>query len=286
MNLNVSVSGEKEVAAMLESIPGKAHRAAAVALNKAGKEVKGSVVNEMLTVFDRPTRFTINSLQLTPATKDNLNAVVWFKTPDRMGQHYLVPQVDGGQRRLKGFEQAIDLGELVPAAGAKIDQYGNVSIGQIRQLLSVLGRAEAAAGYMANITDRSRRRNTRQRDYVVIDGRQKGHLPQGVYQRFQTGSGFGAKTKRTILDRSKAYQKGSRKIAVRDPRTGRIVRWESTASRIQSIVRARGLRPVLLMGRTGHQVKPLLDFYGVAGIVFNKRFEPLFWETMSSFLGS
>ena len=76
-----------------------------------------------------------------------------------MGAHYLVPQVDGGQRKLKGFERAIGEGELVPALGAKLNQYGNVSPGQIRQILSVLGKAEASAGYSANITSRSRRRN-------------------------------------------------------------------------------------------------------------------------------
>lgn len=268
MQLNIAVSGSKEVTAALAAFPGKAHRACAVALNKAGKLVKEAEVEEMKSVFDNPTRFTLNSLKLTPATKNDLKATVWFKEPDRMGAHYLVPQVEGGSRKLKGFERGIDLGELVPALGAKLNQYGNVSMGQIRQILSVLGKAQTSSGYSANITDRSRRRNTRERDYVVIDRRQRGNLPLGVYQRFQTGAGFGAKTKRTFLDRSKSYQKGR------------------TRGRFASVIRARGLRPILLTGRTGHQVKPLLDFYGLANRTFNQHFEPLFKVTLDTFLKS
>ena len=203
-----------------------------------------------------------------------------------MGAHYLVPQVEGESRKLKGFERAIGLGELVPAMGAKLNRYGNVSIGQIRQILSVLGKAQTSSGYSANITNRSRRRNTRERDYVVIDRRQHGNLLLGVYQRYQSGVGFGAKTKRTFLDRSKSYQKGNRKVAIRDPKTGRILRWVSTESKIQSVVRARGLRPVLLAGRTGRRVKPLLDFYGVAHRTFNQHFEPMFKATLDTFLKS
>ena len=292
MNITIVVSGQTEVAKALAAFPGKAHRACAIALNKTGKLIKEAEVAEMKAVFDNPTSYTLNSLKLTPATKDNLQATVWFKQPDRMGQHYLVPQVDGGQRKLKGFERGVGLGELTPALGAKLNRYGNVSPGQIRQILSVLGKAETSAGFMANITDRSRRRNTKERDFVVIDNRQRGHLPMGVYQRFQTGAGFGAKTKRTFLDRSKSYQRGSRKQAVRDPRTGRFVKWFGQGSvfwegsQIQSIVRARGLRPVLLVGHTGRQVKPLLDFYGVAQRTFKQRFDPLFRDTLNAFLKS
>ncbi len=294
MNVTIVVSGQTEVAKALAALPGKAHRACAIALNKTGKLVKEAEVAEMRAVFDSPTSYTLNSLKLTPATKDNLQATVGFKKPDRYGDnpHYLFPQVESGPRHLKGFEQGVGLGELTPALGAKLNRYGNVSPGQIRQILSVLGKAETAAGYNSNITDRSRRRNTKERDYVVIDNRQRGRLPMGVYQRFQTGAGFGAKTKRTFLDRSKSYQKGSRKQAVRDPRTGRFVKWFGQGSlfwegsQIHSIVRSRGLRPVLLVGHTGRQVKPLLDFYGVAQRTFKQRFDPLFQATLTAFLKS
>lgn len=265
--MNINVNGLKDVQRMLDAVPRQAIRAVEIALDATGKQIKQDVKQEMQRVFDRPTPFTLNSLKLTPTHNHNMTVTVWFKEPDRMGQHYLVPQVDGGPRNTKGFERGIDLGELVPAMGAKINQYGNVSPGQLRQILSVLGKAETSAGYMANITSRSRRRNTRERDYVVIDRRQRGNLPMGVYQRFQTGAGFGAKTKRTFLDRSRSYQRGR------------------TRGRFSSVIRARGLRPVLLTGRTGHSVKPLLDFYGVAGRTFAREFEKRFWAELWRQLG-
>lgn len=285
--IHIDIKGLKEVQQMLDAIPKQASRAAEIALDKTAKVIRDDIKAEMKSVFDRPVPYTINSLQVTPTHNHNMQASVWFKDPPRMGQHYLVPQVEGGKRKLKGFERGVDLGKMVPGKGAKMDRYGNVSTGQIKQIMSVLSKAETSAGYSANITDRSRKRNTKERDYVVIH-RRNGRLLPGVYQRYQTGAGFGHKTKKTFTDRSRSYQKGNRKQAVRDPRTGRIVKWFGQdsvfweGSRIQSVIRARGLKPILIQGRQGDAVKPLLDFYGVAHATFNRAFMPLFWANLES----
>ena len=63
MNITIVVAGQSEVAKALAAFPGKAHRACAVALNKAGKLVKEAEVEEMKAAFDNPTRFTLNSLK-------------------------------------------------------------------------------------------------------------------------------------------------------------------------------------------------------------------------------
>ncbi|MGD9949321.1 MAG: hypothetical protein AB7U29_12705 [Desulfobulbus sp.] len=279
-----NIKGIKELEEKLKSLPGKADRAAVVALNKTGKAVKEEIRKEMQRVFDKPTRYTLNSLQLTPARKGELEARVWFKEPDRMQQHYLVPQVEGGERKEKGFERAIGVGQLYPTGYGRPNLYGNVSVGQIRQILSVLGRAETGAGYSANLTAASAKRNRKDRDYVVIRKRH-GRLYPGVYQRFQTGPGFGAKTKRTIGSFG-TWQKGNRKVAVRDPKTGRIVRWVTPGnSRVQSIIRARGLKPIFLKGK-GASVTPLLPFYDIAQQVFDKQFEKTFIEILNKFLKS
>ena len=279
----LDIKGIKELDKLLKSIPGKANRAARVSLTKTGKAIKEEVIAEMKRVFDKPTRFTLNSLQLDPATKGKSEARVWFKQPARMQQHYLVPQVEGGGRKLKGFERGVGMGRLIPGKFARMTPEGNVSPGQIRQIMSVLGRAETSAGFSANLTARSARRNMSARDYAVIR-RRNGRLLPGIYQRFQTGAGFGAKTKRTIGSFG-TWQKGNRKVAVRDPKTGRILRWVSPASRIQSIVRAKGLRPVMLQGKNG-PVKPLLPFYDIARRVFNEKFSPTFHTTFEKFLKS
>lgn len=287
--ISIKVDGVDAVRTMLASTPKQASRAVEISLDATAKVMRDDIKTAMPQVFDKPTAYTLNSLKITPTHGHNMTASVWFKDPDRMGEHYLVPQVDGGVRKLKGFERGLGKQEFVPGSGAKVNQYGNVSVGQIKQIMSVLGKAETSAGYNANATARSRKRNTKERDYVYIPMR-RGKLLPGVYQRVQTGVGFGAKTKAKFADRSKAYQQGNRKQAVRDPRTGRFRKWfgQDSAfwegSQIKSVIRARGLKPILIVGRTGHAVKPLLDFYGIANKTFNREFEPRFWSTLDRLL--
>lgn len=264
--IDITVHGIKDVQAMLSAFPKEASRACERALDATGREIKKDVRAEMVRVFDRPNPFTLNSLQLTPTHNHNMVAKVWFKEPPRMQQHYLVPQVEGGQQKLKGFERALGMGEMLPTKiGAKFDNRGNMSVGQIRQILSVLGRAEGYSGFTANISARSGRRNTKERDFVMITRRQRGNLPLGVYQRFaQAGREIDAKTARKFgTNGAKAYQFGRSKG-----------KW-------QSITRARGLRPVLLATGKKHTVKPLLDFYGVANRTFAATFTPLFFSYLS-----
>ena len=80
--------------------------ATSLAINRTAQVVKEELKREMQSVFDRPTPFTLNSLQMTPSTKQRLEAKVWFKNPPRVGDihHYLEPQVYGGSRPFKGFE--------------------------------------------------------------------------------------------------------------------------------------------------------------------------------------
>ncbi len=259
--ITLDIRGMSDVQTALRVLPGKAHKACAIALSMTAKhDIKPVVQAEMSAVFDKPTRYTLNSLKVKYAQANDLSAEVWFKEPARMGEHYLVSQVEGGTRKLKGFEQALKIGKLSPGRGAKINQYGNISAGQIRQILSVLGRAEHVSGYSANITDRSRKTNTKERDYVLITKRH-GRLFPGVYKRIQTARGFGAKTKKTFADRSKTYQRGKRK----------------------TVIRARGLESILVQEKR-KTIKPLLDFYGIATKTFYENFEKRFWEKLNSYL--
>jgi len=261
--IELKIEGLGKVERLLAQYPEKAKRACAVALTLTGKEVKKAEQAAMRSVFSNPVAYTLNSLQLDPATYEKLKAVVWFKSPDRMGAHYLVPQVEGGPRRLKGFELAIGLGELIPGQGARMTAAGNISIGQIRQFLSVLGRAERAAGYTANASTRSRTKNRKQRDYIILP-RKHGKLYPGVYQRVSTGQAVHPKVRRAISDKSKAYQRGKRTAAIR----------------------ARGLKPILIKGKQGGSVQPRLDFYKIAREVQRKFFAVTFNRIFRQYMKS
>jgi hypothetical protein len=157
------------------------------ALNTAAFKVREIEIEEMKRVFDRPTRFTLNAFFVARASRDQLMARVYLKE-SWFGKHYLRPNIYGGPRVPKGFEiQMRKAGLLpegmfaVPGRAAKLDSSGNMSRGQLLQVMSALQLAERTAGYSANRTVRSRKRNSRRAEYFV--GRPGGgRLPLGVWQ--------------------------------------------------------------------------------------------------------
>lgn len=120
--------------------------ATSLALNKTAQKVKRAQRNEMQDVFDRPSRFTLNSVYIDSATKKNLAARVWLKDWSLKGgsaDRFLGPQIHGGPRPLKTFEKLLnrrgilpDGFYVVPGKRAKLDRYGNISRGLLGQILS------------------------------------------------------------------------------------------------------------------------------------------------------
>ena len=190
----------RELKVMRANIP----LAMAKAINLTANAVHAAEKQEISRVFDRPTPFTLNSLKVIGATPARLTARVWFK--DKRGHpHYLVPQVYGGERQQKFFETVFTMiglkaGEMtkediyiVPGSAARLDAYGNMSRGQIRQILSALGKAERTRGYSANRTAASARRKGRKLTQYFVGRPGGGKLPFGVWQRFGFAMGSAIK---------------------------------------------------------------------------------------------
>lgn len=187
-------------------------RASVIAVTRTAVQVKADVRATLPKVFDRPTPWTLGSLYVAPATFGQAvpEARVWIK--DEGGgkgvapTKYLLPEIAGGTRGFKRSEVALQRAgflrageQIVPAAGAALDAYGNVSRGLIVQLLSYF-RAFGEQGYRANMTDRRRgrlaRRGRSAEGFVRIGGveyfisRGPGlwygrvqHLPAGIWAR-------------------------------------------------------------------------------------------------------
>lgn len=218
MKLTFEARGlDQAVRLMSEGLsPGRLNAALATALTRTGQEIREAVKAEMRTAFDRPTAYTMNSLFLRPATAQRLQAEVYFKD-DSAGSgtpatKYLLPQVEGGSRRAKGFEVALrTVGVLpagwfvVPGAGARLDAYGNVSRGQIIQVLSQL-RITLLAGSTRNLSFDAKKQIAAQRNaggrFFVIKPGAKGAAP-GVYQREFSGKNI---TPVFIFVRKAAYR--------------------------------------------------------------------------------
>ena len=263
--MNVTID-DREVKRLLHNMPKEAGRAAEQALDQTAYYIYAEITKELPRIFKNPKPFTLRSLKYKKTRNHNMTASVWFREPDRMEDHYLVPTVEGTERKYKGFERAMGKNKYIPSKFLKLDRYGNVSRGLLRQILGVLGRAERSAGYQANLTAKSAKRNTAQRDYVYLpQGSKGGALPPGIYKRIaQSRRGLNSKAFRSSQANFGTYQRGKRR------------------GKISQIIRARGLRPILLIGKQHKRTKPVLKFYIIAERVYQEKFRRIFTRKFKS----
>jgi len=160
--------------------------ATARALNETVEDLRNYHRTILPTVFDRPTRYTLNSLRMLKAASNRLHAGIFFKEQYRDGSHYLTPHVEGGKRRHKRFEYwliqrgIMQSGEYaVPASGLKLDSFGNVPAGIVQMILSQLAAGPDPFQWE---TARSRKRagETRVRYFVPEPG---SRLRRGIWRR-------------------------------------------------------------------------------------------------------
>lgn len=198
MALKVRVEAEDVQRAIRDIAESDIPFVTAYALTKTAQDIKADEVRSMSSVFDRPTRFTLNSLFVKPATKTDLVAEVFFK--DGFGSvpawRYLGPQVEGGARRHKAHElRLIRAGHMkpdeyaVPGVGVKLDAYGNIAGSLIERILSQVQAAEQFSGYAANATGKSLKRAKKRKAgrYFIMRpdgaGSARRNVAPGIYFR-------------------------------------------------------------------------------------------------------
>ena len=193
--------------------------AAKLALDATAKATKAAEIEEMKRVFDRPTPYTLNAIYTKNATTQNLEARVWLKDESMVAvnPHYLTPQSVGGTRPVKRFEQMLrqvlvvpEDFVAVPGNAAKLDQYGNISRGQIQQLLAYF-QAFYLGNQSSNMSQKKRDKLAKgtktKQGYTYFVGRPGGgRLPPGIWQRFQFAMGTAIKPIIIFVDRA-TYRK-------------------------------------------------------------------------------
>lgn len=166
--------------------------ATAKALTLTAKKVEKETYQEMQKRFDRPTPMTMRSLRTKPATKRDLTSKVYLKGVELGGKNpnsmfeIIGHQFDGGTRNRKRIEQLfasrglISSNEyLVPGSSARLDRYGNISRGQLQQIVSQIGISRDAA---QNATKSSRSKFKVKRAGAMFWSRGD-RLPRGVWMR-------------------------------------------------------------------------------------------------------
>lgn len=206
--------------------------AASTALTRTAQALAKTVLpGEMQRVFDRPNRYTLNSLRVKVAKKDNLTASVWVKSDATNNgtrpEDYLLPNVAGGGRNEKRFERAMRYAGLLPngwrampGQGAPLDEFGNLRRGEMQRILTA------------------------------------------------TRSAFDPYQRKTNSKRSRKNAKNAPYFAV-TPFVGRFVggEYKVTPNTLQPGVyrrEGRGIKPVLIFTRTQPQYRQRLDFVGVS----------------------
>lgn len=149
-----------EVLAAFDTAPGQVAYATMLALNRTADTIKAELQWEMNRVFDKPTPWFLNSIRPSYATKTKLVSEIgyYWKAKDRSengdaSRSMVEPHVYGGSRHYKAMEVRLFKSGLlpegwnvVPGGAANLDAFGNMSQGQITQILNVL-QTYTEAGY-------------------------------------------------------------------------------------------------------------------------------------------
>lgn len=209
---SITVAGVEDLRKQFKQFSDRRFAAAvATALTRTAASGRQVVQQAAAASFDRPTPYTLRQIRFVSASAQKLVSAVGFNVAaiqDEFGRvirfadlgpgntpagEYLPPNVTGGTRRLKRMEVALQAAGLlppgwfaVPGQGARIDAYGNVSKGQVIEVLSQL-RLQMVAGSSRNISTQARsairaQRRAGGRYFAVPVGDTTGRQP-GVYQR-------------------------------------------------------------------------------------------------------
>lgn len=187
------VLGLQALHSSLQDVEKQTRFGIAKAITKTAKATELALKEEMRAKTDRPTPHYMKSTFVAPATKRRLVARVGFKdrlasknllsAAERFGHHF-----EGGSRLPKGLEGYLRRAGLigadefvVPGAGSGLDQFGNLSRGQVQQLISQLRIGLDPYAY-ASSSKRSRRNVKKAgRIFWARGNARDGHLKRGAY---------------------------------------------------------------------------------------------------------
>ncbi|MBO9647374.1 MAG: hypothetical protein J7605_02605 [Variovorax sp.] len=124
----LDINVRSDIKAIERSLSDFAYRqmpfATAQGLTELAKIVQKGEQDGMRSVLDRPTPFTVNSVDIKAARKDNLQATVFMKD---IAAAYLEPYEFGGANKLNSRA-------LLRPANTPVNQYGNLAKTKLAQL--------------------------------------------------------------------------------------------------------------------------------------------------------
>jgi hypothetical protein len=199
MKVTVDVKGLEAVKAHVAGMGKQVAYAASRAINATAKQVEAEEQRAIAGVFDRPKAQTVKATYVKYSNKTNLEATVGIKERAQgiPAAEYLHPNIgESGKHHPRTYKRSEfmlrRMGILpeglftVPGKGARLDQYGNMSRGQIVQILSyfqAFGKTALNSKRM-NMTEKGRTLAAKkQRQYFIIPvASRESKLFPGIWQ--------------------------------------------------------------------------------------------------------
>jgi hypothetical protein len=182
IKLDINLDGHKAILDRLSAVEEKNwQRILADASTETAFYVRNKVRKQMPEYLDRPKPFTVNSIYVEKGKSRDAEASVLWRKPagGNSGGRYLIPTVEGGDRRVKGFERSLQSAGLmppgdvaVPTKDAPKDAYGNVPSSFILKVIAALKFNPSGSKY----------KNDKRAFFVVVKRQGRGLTP-GIYER-------------------------------------------------------------------------------------------------------
>jgi hypothetical protein len=193
----------QRVADGIGRVPDVVKKAARTATQQALNQGRDAVYARMRSVFDRPTAYALGSLLVELEASGKAEGLVAVRGKGDVGasgvpaQSYLRAQIEGGTRRWKRSERALQKSGLlprgwyaIPGSAARMDAFGNMSRGHVLEILDYLRAARVDNKVRrSSITDEGRAKRKRgigKRfgfEYFVVLPGTRGGLQPGVWVR-------------------------------------------------------------------------------------------------------
>lgn len=169
----------------------------AKALTATAKQVQAGATEDIKRSFKNPTPWTVNSIFIVAATKQNLTAQIAIKNQIVAGLAPIQPlnaEVYGGTRRDKRSEVALRRAGIlpsgmyiVPGKGVPLNGNGNVSGALMRQIIKQVSAIGPSASRMTR--KKTAAAGITSTYFVVTPANPHGRLKPGIYARFGFASG-------------------------------------------------------------------------------------------------
>lgn len=120
-------------ASAMQKQGGNIDKAASDALNKVAQRAVEALADEVESVFDRPSKFTLRAFATKPSTRYTQESTVFIRD---LQSKYLKLQIDGGRRKKGDYATSPRAGIITPGKDGRRSALGGVPRGAVKRQMA------------------------------------------------------------------------------------------------------------------------------------------------------